>query len=80
MGSIFKAKITRPMPAGATLVTRERKQWAEWRDASGKVRRAPTTGVKANASGGSAALSMPWWMAAIMAGLASISRLSCLAR
>ena len=51
MGSIFKAKITRPMPAGATLVTREGKQWAEWRDASGKVRRAPTTGVKAKRPG-----------------------------
>jgi integrase len=51
MGSVFKAKVTRPMPAGATIVTRGGKQWAEWRDASGKLKRARTAGPKASRPG-----------------------------
>jgi len=51
MGSVFKAKVTRPLPPGATLVIRDGKQIAEWRDATGKLRRAPTTGAKAKRPG-----------------------------
>ncbi len=51
MGSVFKAKVTRPMPAGATIVTRGGKQWAEWRDAAGKLKRARTAGPKASRPG-----------------------------
>jgi len=29
MGSVFKPKVTRPLPAGATIVTRGGQQWAE---------------------------------------------------
>jgi integrase len=51
MGSVFKAKVTRPLPPGAAIVVRDGKQIAEWRDAAGKVRRAPTTGAKAKRPG-----------------------------
>jgi len=51
MGSVFKAKVTRPLPAGATIVTRGGQQWAEWRDASGKLKRARTAGPKASRPG-----------------------------
>ena len=51
MGSVFKAKVTRPLPAGATIVTRGGEQWAEWRDASGKLKRARTAGPKASRPG-----------------------------
>jgi integrase len=51
MGSVFKPKVTRPLPAGATLIVRGGQQWAEWRDAAGKLRRAPTTGGKAKRPG-----------------------------
>ena len=51
MGSVFKAKVTRPMPAGATIVTRDGQQWAEWRDAAGKLKRARTAGPKASRPG-----------------------------
>jgi integrase len=51
MGSVFRAKVTRPLPAGATIVTRGGEQWAEWRDASGKRKRARTAGPKASRPG-----------------------------
>jgi integrase len=51
MGSVFKAKVTRPLPLGATIVMRGGKQVAEWRDASGRLKRAPTTGAKAKRPG-----------------------------
>lgn len=51
MGSVFKAKVTRPLPKGATLVSRDGRQWAEWRDGTGRLRRAPTTGAKAKRPG-----------------------------
>jgi len=51
MGSVFKAKVTRPMPTGATIVTRDGQQWAEWRDAAGKLKRARTAGPKASRPG-----------------------------
>ena len=51
MGSVFRAKVTRPMPAGATIVTRGGQQWAEWRDAAGKLKRARTAGPKASRPG-----------------------------
>ncbi len=51
MGSVFKAKVTRPLPPDAVLVTRGGRQWAEWRSATGKLRRAPTTGTKAKRPG-----------------------------
>ena len=51
MGSVFRAKVTRPLPAGATIVTRGGQQWAEWRDAAGKLKRARTAGPKASRPG-----------------------------
>ena len=51
MGTVFKPKITRPMPVNAVIVDRAGRPWAEWRDASGKVKRAPTTGSRARRPG-----------------------------
>jgi integrase len=51
MGSVFRPKVTRPLPAGATIVIRGGQHWAEWRDASGKLKRARTTGPKASRPG-----------------------------
>ena len=51
MGTVFKSKITRPMPGCATLVVRDGREWAEWRGAAGKLRRAPTTGARATRPG-----------------------------
>lgn len=43
MGNVFKSYVTRPLPDGATLVTRDGKRVAVWTDASGKKRQAPVT-------------------------------------
>ena len=51
MGSVFRPKVTRPLPAGATIVIRGGQHWAEWRDASGKLKRARTAGPKASRPG-----------------------------
>ncbi|NQW47871.1 MAG: site-specific integrase, partial [Planctomycetes bacterium] len=43
MGAVFKPTVTRPLPAGAKLVTRDGERVAVWVDASGKKRQAPVT-------------------------------------
>ncbi|KLU05886.1 integrase-recombinase protein [Rhodopirellula islandica] len=46
MGFLFKKVVTRPMPAGATLVTRKGKPVAQWTDRRGKKRSAEVTNGK----------------------------------
>lgn len=43
MGTVFKPTVTRPLPAGAKIVTRDGERVAVWVDASGKKRQAPVT-------------------------------------
>jgi integrase len=43
MGTVFKPFVTRPLPDGARIVTRNGKPVAEWIDAAGKKRQAPVT-------------------------------------
>ncbi len=43
MGRIFKKPITRPLPDGAEIVTRQGGRVATWRDSRGKLRTAPIT-------------------------------------
>ncbi len=42
MGSVFRKQITRPVPAGAEVVTRDGRRYARWR-VRGKLRTAPLT-------------------------------------
>src|SRR4029077_9441758 len=41
MGSVFKKTVTRPLPPGAEIITREGVRLARWRDRKGKTRTAP---------------------------------------
>ncbi len=43
MGTVFKKTYTKPLPADATLVDRNGKPQAQWRDSKGKLRRADVT-------------------------------------
>jgi hypothetical protein len=43
MGSVFKKAYTKPLPAGAAVITRQGKRFARWRDARGRVRTALLT-------------------------------------
>src|SRR6516225_3069103 len=43
MGSLFKKAVTRPLPPGAELITRQGQRLARWRDGKGKVKTAPVT-------------------------------------
>jgi integrase len=43
MGSVFKKAVTRPLPPGAEIITRQGVRLARWRDGKGKVRTAPVT-------------------------------------
>src|SRR3954469_13263216 len=43
MGSLFKKTVTRPLPPGAEIVTRQGVRLARWRDGKGKTRTAPVT-------------------------------------
>ncbi len=43
MGTVFKKTFTKPMPAGAELFTREGQQYARWKNAKGKTRKALVT-------------------------------------
>src|SRR3954452_6923913 len=43
MGSVFKKSVTRPIPPGAAVVTRQGVRLARWRDGRGRVRTAPLT-------------------------------------
>lgn len=43
MGTVFKKSFTKPLPAGAEVFTRQGQQFARWKDAKGKVRKAAAT-------------------------------------
>src|SRR4051812_14745887 len=43
MGCLFKKAVTRPLPPGAELITRQGVRLARWRDGKGKTRTAPVT-------------------------------------
>jgi hypothetical protein len=43
MGSLFKKTVTRPLPPGAEILTRQGQRVARWRDGKGKMRTAPVT-------------------------------------
>ncbi len=43
MGSVFKAHVTRPLPAGAEIIEREGKRFAVWKDRKGKQQQAEAT-------------------------------------
>src|SRR5262249_43381379 len=43
MGSLFKKTVTRPLPAGAEIITRQGVKLARWRHSKCKVRTAPVT-------------------------------------
>jgi integrase len=47
MGSVFKKMVTRSLPSGAEIITRQGLRFARWRDVKGKVRTAPITMGKA---------------------------------
>jgi integrase len=41
MGTVYRKKVTRPLPKSARVITRDGKRCAEWRDRRGQLRRAP---------------------------------------
>jgi integrase len=43
MGTVLKKTFTKPLPVGAELFTREGKQFARWKNAKGKARKATVT-------------------------------------
>ncbi|CAN5891818.1 site-specific integrase [soil metagenome] len=43
MGSVFKKVVTRPLPTGAEIVTRQGVRLARWRDGRNKIRTVPLT-------------------------------------
>ena len=51
MGSVFRRMVTRPLPGGAKIVTRDSNRVAEWIDGSGKKRHAPVNGPRAKRPG-----------------------------
>src|ERR1019366_4792114 len=46
MGTVYKKTFTKPLPADAELFTREGQQFARWKDAKGKTRKALVTSSK----------------------------------
>src|ERR1019366_9679293 len=46
MGTVYKKTFTKPLPADAELFTREGEQYARWKDAKGKTRKALVTASK----------------------------------
>jgi len=51
MGTVYKPMVSRPLPVGAKVVTRQGREWAEWKDPSGRTRRAPLAGARAKRPG-----------------------------
>jgi hypothetical protein len=51
MGSVFRRMVTRPLPDGAKIVTRDGKRVAEWIDGVGKKHHAPINGPRAKRPG-----------------------------
>ena len=43
MATVYKKKVTRPFPANADIITRDGKQYAQWKDRKGKSQRAEVT-------------------------------------
>jgi hypothetical protein len=43
VGSVFKKTYTKPLPAGAELLTRKGQRFARWKDKKGRTRTAPLT-------------------------------------
>ena len=43
MGNVFKKTVTRPLPPGAEIITRQGVRLARWRDGKGKTRTSPVT-------------------------------------
>ena len=43
MGNVFKKTVTRPLPPGAEIITRQGVRLARWRDGKGKMKTAPVT-------------------------------------
>jgi integrase len=48
MGSVFKPKVTRPLPGSARVTERDGVVWATWSDRRGKKRQARVSGAAAN--------------------------------
>jgi integrase len=46
MGNVFKKTVTRPLPPGAEIFTRQGVRLARWRDGKGKTRTSPVTSGK----------------------------------
>src|SRR5262249_16923757 len=43
MGTVYRKAVTKPLPAGAEIITRKGEKLARWRDTKGKTRTAPLT-------------------------------------
>jgi hypothetical protein len=43
MGTVYRQQVTKALPKDAALVDIKGKQWARWKDAKGKTRKAPVT-------------------------------------
>jgi hypothetical protein len=43
MGTVYKETYTKPLPAGAKIILRKGRRFAEWKDAKGKTQTAPLT-------------------------------------
>ena len=43
MGTVYRETFTKPLPAGAEIITRKGQRLAKWKDKSGKTRTAPIT-------------------------------------
>ena len=49
MGTVFKKRVTRPLPAGAEVIERKGERLARWKDKRGRTRTVPLTTGKAGA-------------------------------
>jgi hypothetical protein len=43
MGTVYRKTATKPLPAGAKMITRKGERLGEWTDTKGKRRTAPVT-------------------------------------
>ncbi len=51
MGTVYRPSVTRPLPAGARIMTRKGNRQAEWIDGDGRKQSAPMTGWRAKRPG-----------------------------
>jgi hypothetical protein len=49
MGNVFKKTVTRPLPTGAEIITRQGVRLARWRDGKGKTKTSPVTAGQSGA-------------------------------